>query len=168
MSSRRTSCATSAGRPVASPGPDDGAAFLLRNLAARQRVRVVMPGLLTGAEKSAAFVDSDIFCLPSPMETQSVALLEAASYGMPIVCPQESAPSQFVSAEACLFAPPDAAAISAAFARLADSADMRRELGMRAAQVVKEHFSANRLVKDVLGLYDEVVREPGSQRGHNW
>src|SRR5207249_909607 len=53
-------------------GPDDGAVNPLRENARRRGFGVVMPGLLTGLDKVAAFIDSDAFCMPSTVETQSV------------------------------------------------------------------------------------------------
>jgi glycosyltransferase involved in cell wall biosynthesis len=52
-----------------------------------QQSAVLYVGFLGGEQKSKAFIDADCFCLPTfySNENQPVTLLEAMSYGLPIV-----------------------------------------------------------------------------------
>ncbi|MFQ5804215.1 MAG: glycosyltransferase family 4 protein, partial [Candidatus Methylomirabilales bacterium] len=140
-------------------GPDGGAARRLRKLAERRGMALVLPGLITGEDKVAAFVDSDVFCLPSPMETQSVAFLEAASYGLPIVAAKTSAPKEFVESNAGLFVSLDREALAEAIAQLASSVNLRKRLGSRARTVVEEDYSIDTQVSILLELYHVVLQD---------
>ena len=140
-------------------GPDDGAADALRERARRLGLNVIMPGLVTGADKTAAFVDSNTFCMPSAMETQSVAILEAASYGLPLVACETSVPTHFVEKGAGLFVDLDPISLANGLSQVATSARLREVLGSRARAVVDEYYPIEGQTSAVRRLYDAVLRE---------
>jgi glycosyltransferase involved in cell wall biosynthesis len=53
--------------------------------------RVIFTGMLNGADKIAALVDADIFCLPSDHENFGLAVLESLAAGTPVVISPEVA-----------------------------------------------------------------------------
>lgn len=66
-------------------GPDDGYRAEAERFVAEHRLtdRVLLPGMLTGTEKLAAFAAADAFALPSYSEGYSMAALEALLTGTP-------------------------------------------------------------------------------------
>lgn len=66
-------------------GPDDGYRAEAERFVAEHRLadRVLLPGMLTGRDKLAAFADADAFALPSYSEGYSIAALEALLTGTP-------------------------------------------------------------------------------------
>lgn len=69
-------------------GPDsDGHMRAMRELARSAGVsdRVRFVGMVRGAQRIAALVDADVFCLPSDHENFGVALLEALAAGTPVL-----------------------------------------------------------------------------------
>lgn len=66
-------------------GPDDGYRAEAERFVAGHRLadRVLLPGMLTGSDKLAAFRDADAFVLPSYSEGYSMAALEALLTGTP-------------------------------------------------------------------------------------
>lgn len=69
-------------------GPDaDGYADEVRAMAKQHGVvdRVLFTGMLRGRERVEAFVDSDLFALPSYQENFGVAVVEALAAGTPVV-----------------------------------------------------------------------------------
>jgi glycosyltransferase involved in cell wall biosynthesis len=69
-------------------GPDhEGYAANVRTLAASLGVdqRIVFTGLLTGALKLGAYVDAELFVLPSYMENFGGVIIEALACGLPVV-----------------------------------------------------------------------------------
>jgi glycosyltransferase involved in cell wall biosynthesis len=61
----------------------------------------------------------------------------------------------------CLVPPGDAPALAAAVARLLRHTDLRLALGGAARTSVAERFAVDRLVRDVEGLYDELLVKRG-------
>ena len=138
-------------------GPDDGAEAELRRTANRLDTPVVLPGLLTGRDKSEALNDSDAFCLPSTLETQSVAILEAASYGLPIIAGKTSVPSDFIAAEAGVFVDLDSDSLADALGRVARSPVLRAACGSRARALVERRYSIETQLSAILNVYSEVA-----------
>lgn len=66
-------------------GSDDGYRYYVENFVRENDLQeqVLLPGLLTGDEKLAAFRDADAFVLPSYSEGFSIAALEALTLGVP-------------------------------------------------------------------------------------
>src|SRR2546422_8043659 len=138
-------------------GADDGAESELRRRAARGKLKVIFPGLVTGQQKTEVFVDSDVFCLPSSFETQSVALLEAASFGLPIVAGTHNVPAEFLREQAGLFGSVDRASLQEAISHLAESETTRREMGRRARSTVGKYFRIDDMLDALDRLYHEVL-----------
>jgi glycosyltransferase involved in cell wall biosynthesis len=71
---------------IAGPDPDNYSP-LLRDLAARENVadRVLFTGMLRGRDRVEAFVDSDLFALPSYQENFGIAVVEALAAGCPVL-----------------------------------------------------------------------------------
>ena len=138
-------------------GADDGAERELRSRAARRNLKVVFPGLVTGRQKAEVFVDSDVFCLPSSFETQSVALLEAASFGLPIVAGTHNVPAEFLREHGGLFGSVERASLQEAISYLAESETERREMGRRARITVGKYFRIDAVLDALDRLYQEVL-----------
>jgi len=138
-------------------GPDDGAMKQVRLMAVEKGVRLLLPGLVTGKKKAEAFVDADVFCLPSFFEMQSVALLEAASFELPIVASPDNVPKEFLTAQAGMFVKLEPSSLSECLLYLANSDSARKELGRRSKATVEKHFRIDRVVEELSKLYSEVL-----------
>src|SRR3989344_9557035 len=68
-------------------GSDDGFLPALKKLVKKEKVdqRVIFPGVISGYLKLQAYRDADLFVYPSPSEGFSIAVLEAAAAGLPLV-----------------------------------------------------------------------------------
>jgi len=137
-------------------GSDDGDEARLRREASRLGSRVILPGFLTGREKAEALSDSDVFCLPSVVETQSVAVLEAASYGLPIIAGKTSVPRDFMEEKAGVFVDLTGDSLAGALRRLAESPGLRAACGSRARSLAKRRYSIERQLSAILDLYAEI------------
>jgi glycosyltransferase involved in cell wall biosynthesis len=68
-------------------------------------------------------------------------------------------PELVLDGETGLLVPPrDVEALTAALTRVLDDGDLRRRLGEAGKRRVAERFSSQAMTRDVLALYDEVVR----------
>jgi glycosyltransferase involved in cell wall biosynthesis len=111
---------------------------------------------------------ADIALLTSDNEGTPVSLIEAAAAANPAVSTAVGGVADVVTAETGVLAPAgDYGRLGEALAELASSADTRRRMGAAARNHVRDRFSADRLVKDIDGLYRELVGTHSTARGQS-
>jgi glycosyltransferase involved in cell wall biosynthesis len=115
---------------------------------------VEFPGLLNEEQVRAELSQADVFVLPSRREGLPMAILEALSYGCPVVAtPVGSIPDAVIDAQTGLLAPvDDSQALAVALARLIADADYRMALGIQARKLFEEKFTIaayNRVLEDI-------------------
>ena len=107
-----------------------------------------------GEEKAAAFSEADAFVLPSYSEGFPMAVLEAWSYGLPVLkTPLCNIPEGF-SEGAALKIKPEAASIAEGLdALLGGTTDQRRAMGRRGRALVEERFTWDRVARSIRAVY---------------
>ena len=117
--------------------------------------RVTFAGVLTTDELEAAFHSSDLFVMPSLYEGYGMALAEAMSHGLPIICTTGGAAAETVPDGAAIKVPPgDAPALGNAVRLLLTSPQRLAALGERS-------WAAGRTLppwSDTAGRVADVVR----------
>lgn len=95
-------------------------------------------------DPAAAMADWDVVVSASVLpEAGPLNVLEAMSYGMPVVGSDHGGTSEFLAGGAGLLYPPgDATALAAAIRRVLDDGDLRAALGARARAYVAAHHDA--------------------------
>lgn len=126
---------------------------------------VHVPGLLQGAELSAAYASADLFTFPSPTETFGNSLLEAMASGLPSLVAAAGGVLEFAvhGRNAWLVAPNSVRAIEDGLARLLQDHGLRRRLAEGALRTARERNwdeVYDRLVRD----YEEAVAAAGVRR----
>ena len=110
------------------------------------------------------WAQAHIAVLPSRREGLPKSLLEAAACGRPIVatdvpgCREIARPG----VNALLVPADDATALADAIERLAADAGLRARFGSAGRQLVVDKFSSARIGRDIVSLYDRLLREPVS------
>jgi glycosyltransferase involved in cell wall biosynthesis len=125
---------------------------LIRQLDAGDRVRRV--GQLKGVNKWEALVDADLFVLPSHQEGFPMAVTEAMGASCPVVITQECN-LEIVETEDCgvVIANGDMAAFARAAADILRAPEKARGMAERARQLVRRHFTWERIAEDLENLY---------------
>jgi glycosyltransferase involved in cell wall biosynthesis len=117
-------------------------------------------------ELLALIARADIFVLPSLGECLSIALMEAAAAGLPIITTDVGALAE-AAIDACsaLIVPQnDATALRSAIERLVDDEAMRRRLGRAGHELARAKFDAGRNNAAIFDLVASLARRP-EQRG---
>lgn len=101
----------------------------------------------------------DIFALPSMAEGISNTILEAMSSGLPIVATNVGGNYELVSEgkNATLVAKSDSRALFRALAEYVSNREKRRTYGAHSRQRVEEFFSMEKMVKNYMSIYSEVL-----------
>jgi len=107
------------------------------------------------------FSESHIVCLPSSYgEGVPKVLIEAASCGRPIVTTDAPGCREIVQDGFNGFLVPiyDEIAVAEALKKLIDSPDLRREMGERGRELVERNFSLEKVNKETLKLYEDLIQ----------
>jgi glycosyltransferase involved in cell wall biosynthesis len=135
-----------------------GAIAEVRQLATQLGVqeRVLCPGWLGPQDKSAALAASTLFILPSYAEGMPMALLEAMSWGLPVIATPVGGIPQVVTSEmnGLLVDPGDVAALAAALGRLLENPALRQRLGDAARATIETGYSLDKALARLSAIYD--------------
>ena len=102
----------------------------------------------------------DIFVMSSVTEGLGTSILDAMACGKPVVAANVGGiPEVVVDGGTGLLVPPrDPDALAAAIARLLGNPTLRADLGAAGLKRVRDHFSAETMVRDTLRVYQRVAR----------
>jgi phosphatidyl-myo-inositol dimannoside synthase len=98
---------------------------------------------LSREELAACYFRSDIFALPSTGEGFGIVYLEAMAFAKPVVGAACGGSTDLIEdgTNGLLVAPRDTAALAAALERLLENEALRRELGRRGGEIVRERYA---------------------------
>ncbi len=100
-----------------------------------------------------------VFVYITKQEGLGSAVLLAMASGVPVVASRVGGLCEVVEdGETGLFVENSPEEIAAAVRRLLDDADLRRRLGVRARERVQERFSMERMVRETVRVYEEVLK----------
>jgi len=120
--------------------------------------KVRFAGPLFGADKSAAYAAADAFVLPSFSEGLPMTVLEAWSYGKPVLMtPQCNLPEGFAVGAAIEAQPDETSLVEGLAALLGATDDQRREMGRRGRDLVRQKFTWSRVAAEMLTVYRWLV-----------
>ena len=127
--------------------------------------RIKLPGRIDDAR--GILWASDIFAMPSLKEGLGVAALEAMASGLPVIASDVGGLREVVEdgRTGIIVAPANSAAIASAIGRLAESGELRAQMGSAARARVVEKYSVERMAAETLALYRECVRKTREERG---
>ncbi len=88
-----------------------------------------------------------------------MAILEAMSYGMPVIATRIGAIPEAVTdgVEACLIKPGDVGALADRMLRLSNDAGLRERMGQAARRRVAAEFGIEKAAEAILNIYGDVL-----------
>ncbi len=137
----------------------EGEREALQKAAAKKGVadRVDFPGWIS--DKSTYYCLGDIFVLPSYNECLPMVLIEAASYGLPIVSTRVGGIPDIIvdQCNGFLVNPGDVGALKERIAVLVDSVKLRQEMGSKGMQLVDRAFSTEAVTTRLSQIYESLA-----------
>lgn len=118
-------------------------------------------GWVSGADKDRAFREAMVFCLPSYAEGFPMSVLDAWSYGLPVITtPVGGIPDVAKDGEnMLLFNPGDVDALAKCMVRMMDDADLRKRISRASLEFARTTFNIDTINKEVGELYAKVLAE---------
>ena len=119
---------------------------------------VTFTGWLDGAVKNNLLENSDIYVLPSHNEGLPVSIIEAMSWGLPVVSTDVGAIAELVrhDVDGLIVSPGAIGPLSHALLQLANSRELRLRMGQSGQQRVAADFSEDVVLPRLEKLYDDV------------
>ncbi|MCL4250803.1 MAG: glycosyltransferase [Anaerolineae bacterium] len=121
-------------------GPDEGLLTVLQSVAVADR-RIVLTGFLKGDARLGALAAADCFALPATGEGLSMAMLEAAVVGLPLLLAPGCNFPEAERAGAALIVEPEVEALTTALTVLLTDSDLRQRMGTAAQALVRGQFA---------------------------
>jgi glycosyltransferase involved in cell wall biosynthesis len=142
-------------------GPDyRGYETQVRRLAADLGIthRVVLTGLVGHEMKLAAFVDAELFVLPSYAENFGVVITEALACGLPVVISdQVNIHRELSAADAATVVHCTVDSVAAGIDAALDDPDLRRRISVHGPDLVRTRYTWDAIVPMLIKRYREVL-----------
>lgn len=136
----------------------------IRRLAAQLELseRLVCTGWLDADGKRAELASATLFALPSYAEGMPMALLEAMSWGLPVIATPVGGVPQVITHEVngLLVEPGDIDALAAAVERLMSDPALRHRLGAAARATIARRFCLDATIERLVAIYGRFGIEP--------
>jgi len=143
-------------------GPDDGYLSEVKSLVHDLSVSdsVLFAGPLYGEDKLAAYVDSEVYVLPSRYETFPMTILEAYACGKPIVTSRVGGLKDLVKngETGLLFEPGNVKQLARSIFNLLNDNNAAKEIGLKGKNFVRETFTIEKVVERLEKVYEEVAK----------
>jgi glycosyltransferase involved in cell wall biosynthesis len=144
-------------------GPDDGYLGEVKSLVYGLGIAgsVLFTGPLYGRDKLEAFVDSEIFVLPSRYETFPVTVLEVYACEKPVVASKVGGLKDLVidGETGLLFDSENVEQLAKSVFNLLNDNYIAKEMGLKGKNFVRENFTIEKVVERLERVYEEVVQK---------
>jgi len=140
-------------------GPDDGYLTYLKKLVTDLSMagKVLFTGPLHGREKLSAYVDADIYVLPSFYEIFGITVLEACACGTPVVVTDRCGIADVIDGEAGLVVPYDKEQLQRALLKILSDEELGQRLGEKGKSMVRERFNWEKIAEQMEGVYQSIL-----------
>lgn len=143
---------------LAGNGETDRGKAIAKSLGISRQVDFL--GWVSGEEKDRAFKESMIFCLPSYAEGFPMAVLDAWSYGLPVIStPVGGLPDIARNGEnMLLFMPGDINALAGQLQLMIENVDLRVSISKKSLSLAANEFNCQTIDKKLAEIYESVLQ----------
>jgi glycosyltransferase involved in cell wall biosynthesis len=140
-------------------GPDGGYTRTLKSLAKELEVDddVVFPGPLYEREKLEAYVDADVFALPSRYESFGNVVLEALACGTPVIVTNNCGVSEWIGSNVGFVIEYDQIQLCEALKAILQNEQLAKRFGKDGKKLIKREFDWEKGILGLEKLYEIVA-----------
>jgi len=142
-------------------GPDGGYLPSLKKLIEDLEIsdKVLFTGPLYGQEKLNAYVDADVYVLPSLYEIFGITVLEACACGTPVVVTDRCGIADVIDGEAGLVVPYDKEQLQRSLLKMLGDENLRLKLGKKGKTLVSDKFNWEKIAEQIEGVYQAILTD---------
>ena len=142
-------------------GPDDeGYGQKIKSQISNLKIsdKVIFTDMLLGEEKEAAFREADVFVLPSYSESFGMAVVEAMSFGLPVVITEGVGISPSINrAGAGLVINKDEKQLTEAILKILNNPELAKKMGENGKKLVETEFSSEKVAEKWIEEYNKII-----------
>jgi len=139
-------------------GPDDGYLGELKHLIEALKIEknVLVLGPLYGKDKLRAYLDSDVYVLPSRYETFPMSVLEAVACGTPVILSENCGAAEYFKDKVGLVVKPNSKNLEKVILEMLQNQE-RQEAFRKNCKTVIEQFDISNVVSNLEKVYEELA-----------
>jgi glycosyltransferase involved in cell wall biosynthesis len=144
-------------------GPDDGYLPIIKKRIDELGIssKVLLTGHLHERERLTAYVDADVYVLPSVYDISPSTVLEACACATPVIITSSCGLANWVEDyHAGYVVPHDKDQLQQALSVILIDEKLRQQLGNQARRLVEEQFDWNKIANQVEATYEAVIHNP--------
>ncbi|MFC1977601.1 glycosyltransferase [Chloroflexota bacterium] len=136
-------------------GPDDGYLAALKQLIKELNIeeKVLFTGPLYGEQKLEAYVDADVYVLPSIYETFPVTVLEACACGTPVIVTDRCGMADIINNQVGIVVPYDTQQLQDAIRHMLSDGKIRQAFAEHGKSLVRKQFTWPKIVERIESIY---------------
>lgn len=136
-------------------GPDDGYLSKLKQLITDLKIggNVIITGPLYGRNKLEAYVDAELYVLPSIYEIFAITVLEAMACGTPVIVTDRCGIANIIGEQAGIVVPCNEDALGEAILNILGDVEKRQEYGYKGKLLARENFNWDKISKQIEVVY---------------
>lgn len=140
-------------------GPDDGYLLTLKREIKELKLEdeVLFTGLLHGTDKLAAYIDAEVYVLPSSYEIFGRTIIEACACGTPVIVTDRCGIADVIKNRAGLVVPYDKDALVKAMSDILSDEKRRGEFGEGGKSLVRQQFDLSKVVENLEKIYESCI-----------
>ena len=140
-------------------GPDDGFLSTLKKQIEDLKIgdKVLFTGPLYEREKLKAYVDADVYVLPSVYEIFGITVLEACACGTPVIVTDRCGIAEVVNGKVGYAVEYDKGKLRDAIIKVLRGEGLRRGFGEEGKRLVMEKFGWSAIIKQIEKIYENVT-----------
>ena len=121
--------------------------------------KIKIGGWIKGDDIDKAYNKADIFILPSYNEGLPMSVLEAMSYGLPVISTPVGGTPEAVEdgVNGFLIQPGDYKTLAEKIDLLANNKELREQMGVESYKIAKEKFDINVIIKQLREIYQDYL-----------
>ena len=140
-------------------GPDDGFLSTLEEQIEDLKIgdRILFTGPLYERDKLKAYVDADVYVLPSVYETFPVTVLEACACGTPVIVTGRCGIADIVDGKVGCVVGYDKDQLRDAIFKILSDEELRRRFGEEGERLVMEEFEWSAIIERIEKIYKDAI-----------